>query len=78
MNWKLGILFGILGISFCVFLGLSIRDSGKCQNHIVLTDGSQMDCIAFHSSREGITHIRTCDGKKIIIPTSRIKEITEK
>lgn len=78
MNWKIAVLLGIFGILYCVFIGIGIKKSGDCDEHIVLIDGTEYDCIDVSSYKEGTTHIKTCDGKKIIVPTIRVKEITRK
>ena len=78
MNWKIGVLLGIVGILYCVFIGVGIKKSYDCDEHIVLIDGTEYDCQDVSSYREGTTYIKTCQGKLIIVPTLRVKEITRK
>ncbi len=75
---KVGIIIGIVGIAYCAFIGISIKKSYDCDRHIVLIDGTELDCRSVTSTKEETTHIVTCDGKSIIVPTIRVKEITQK
>ena len=78
MNWKVGIFIAIVGIAYCIFLGLMINDSNKCDELVTFTDGTKIECICISSYDNGMTHIKKCDNKKIIVPTIRIKEIVKK
>lgn len=78
MNWKIGILIAWIGITYCVFLGIMINDSNKCDELVTLTDGSKIECVDATSRDNGMTYIKRCDGVKVIVPTIRIKDIVKK
>lgn len=70
----------IIGITISIilyglFLFFAIKSWNKCDELVILNDGSKIECRGVSSYNDNTTHIRTCDGKLIIIPTIRIKEI---
>jgi hypothetical protein len=77
MNWRIGLVIAIVGIAYAIGIGFGIRESNKCDRHVTFTDSTEMDCRKVNSYNDGTSHIRTCDGSLIIVPTLRVKEITE-
>lgn len=79
MNRITRIILIVLTISllYGIILYFIIKDGDKCDQHVVLTDGTEMDCTDISSRDNGITYIRLCDKSKIEVPTQRIKVITE-
>lgn len=75
MNRVVLALIAAVGVSFCIFLGLYLKDS-PCDKKVELVDGEVIQCRSFTSTKEGTTHIKLCDGEKIVIPTVRIKQMT--
>lgn len=51
------------------------KDSEKCDEHVVLEDGSEFDCRNVASYSNGMSFVKMCDGEEMTIPTHRIKEI---
>lgn len=60
-----------------IILYIIIEDDKKCDQHVVFTDGTEMDCTSVRSNDSGITTIRSCDKSIIKVPTQRIKVIAE-
>lgn len=77
MNWRIGLIIAIVGIAYAIGIGFAIHESNKCNRHVKFTDDTEMDCRKVNSYNDGTSHIRTCDGSLIIVPTLRVKEITE-
>lgn len=77
MNWRIGLIIAIVGISYAIGIGFAIHESNKCNRHVKFTDDTEMDCRKVNSYNDGTSHIRTCEGNLIIVPTLRVKEITE-
>lgn len=65
------------GNIICYRNWFAIHESNKCNRHVKFTDDTEMDCRKVNSYNDGTSHIRTCDGSLIIVPTLRVKEITE-
>ena len=70
------VLISIL-ISILVIVGFywMVQSQLKCDEHVILTDGTEMDCREIQSYTNGMSVIILCDGKKLIIPNYRIKEV---
>jgi hypothetical protein len=66
-----------ISLGYGIILYLIIEDDKKCDQHVVFTDGTEMDCTSVSSSDSGITTIKSCDKSIIKVPTQRIKVITE-
>lgn len=66
-----------ISLGYGIILYLIIEDDKKCDQHVVFTDGTEMDCTSVGSSDSGITTIKSCDKSIIKVPTQRIKVITE-
>jgi hypothetical protein len=66
-----------ISLGYGIILYLIIEDDKKCDQHVVFTDGTEMDCTSVSSSDSGITTIKSCDKSIIEVPTQRIKVITE-
>jgi len=62
--------------SISILFVLKIKNSRKCDQHIVLDDNTQYDCKAVSSFENGITYIDLCNGDEIRVPTRRIKMVT--
>ena len=79
MNRITRIILIVLTISlgYGIILYLIIEDDKKCDQHVVFTDGTEMDCTSVGSFDNGITTIKSCDKSIIKVPTQRIKVITE-
>ena len=71
------VIFIVMSLSYGIILFLIIEDSKKCEQHVVFTDGTEMDCNKVSSSDSGISTIISCDKSIIKVPTQRIKVITE-
>ncbi len=67
----------VMLLSFGLIVFMVIEDEKKCEQHVVFTDGTEMDCNVVSSSDSGITTIKSCDKSIIKVPTQRIKVITE-
>lgn len=51
------------------------KDAEKCDEHVILEDGTEFNCRNVSSFSNGMSFIRTCDGEELTIPTHRIKEV---
>ena len=67
----------VTSLIYGIILYLIIEYSKKCDQHVVFTDGTEMDCTSVSSSDSGISTIKSCDKSWIKVPTQRIKVITE-
>ena len=65
-------------IAYGSFIYMMIEEGGRCDEHVVMEDGTEYDCRSVSSYDSGISTIRLCDGSKIRVPTLRIKRIEEK
>ena len=70
-------IFTVMLLTFGLIVFTVIEDEKKCEQHVVFTDGTEMDCNSVSSSDSGITTIKSCDKSIIKVPTQRIKVITE-
>jgi hypothetical protein len=61
-----------------IILFFIIKESKECDEHVVLTDETQYDCRNVSSFSNGMSCIKFCDGKEMIVPTVRIKEVRKK
>jgi hypothetical protein len=55
-----------------------IKQDLKCDEHVVLDDGSEYDCRSVSSFSNGMSTINLCDGNRFTVPTNRIKMVTQK
>lgn len=60
-----------------VIIVLAIKKSEKCDEHVLMEDGTEYDCKSVSSFNSGVSTINLCDGERITVPTDRIKIITE-
>ena len=67
----------VMLLSFGLIVFMVLEDDKKCEQHVVFTDGTEMDCNTVSSSDSGISTIKLCDKSIIKVPTQRIKVITE-
>ena len=74
----IGSIIAISAIAYGAFIYILIEEDKKCDEHVVMEDGTEYDCRSVSSYDSGISTIRLCDGSKIRVPTLRIKRIEEK
>jgi hypothetical protein len=78
MKDKLTIVFAVICLCLVsILFVLLIKKNTKCDEHIVLDDNTQYDCKSVTSFANGVSSINLCNGERIVIPTHRIKIITE-
>ena len=61
--WVLGLFFGL-------------KKSTECDERVTLNDGTIIDCTHAWND-EMMTHLNTCDGERMEVPTTSIKYIKE-
>jgi len=78
MNQKKTFITIVLLIITIYSIGMyfAIKESDKCDERVTLNDGTVIDCTnAWHDDM--MTHLNTCDGEKMEVPTNRIKHIKQ-
>jgi hypothetical protein len=74
---KLLLIILLVGL-FSVALAYAIKqDTSVCDEHVILVDGEEHDCINVSSWSNGMSTINVCNGERIDVPTHRIKQITK-
>lgn len=69
------IVFVALIIVFCVIGYKSIQTPKTCDKTVILHDGTTISARQTSSYMNRMTHVITCEGDKIEIPTDNIKMI---
>ena len=77
MREPLKLIFIILLVGlFSIAIAYAIkRDISVCDEHVILVDGEEHDCMNVCSFSNGMSTINMCDGEKINVPTNRIKKV---
>jgi len=55
-----------------------IKHDLKCDEHVILDDGSEYDCRNVSSFSNGMSTINLCNGNRFTVPTNRIKIVKPK
>jgi hypothetical protein len=74
---KLLLIILLVGL-FSVALAYAIKqDTSVCDEHVILMDGEEYDCIGVSSWSNGMSTVNMCNGERIDVPTHRIKQVTK-
>ena len=76
-NFSFVILITTIFILAFTILYFIIKNDSKCDEHVVLVDGTEYDCRSVSSFNNNMSCINLCDGERISVPTNRIKIISE-
>lgn len=76
-DFKIGFIVIISTVLLGTFLFFMVKKDMKCDEHVVLVDGTEYDCRGVSSFNNNMSCITLCDGERIGVPTNRIKIITK-
>ncbi len=64
-------------ILYGIFILWCIKDSSRCDEHVILNDKTEYDCRTVSSFSNGMSSIKFCDGTEMTVPTNRIIQVTK-
>ena len=76
-NLEYIVVSSVLIVTVVVVAYFIHQENLRCDEHVVLEDGTEYDCRQVNSFTNGMSCIRLCDGDYINVATHRIVTVTK-